>query len=168
MSEYINLQNRLGKTAVVMAIENGNMPAFYELVKLGADLNIVGLYGNAFDVAFRRYLCELSCESRAKAFVNVFLQAGFSLDDPDRKGLRPLMRAVQHGNLAMVKTLIDSGCNVNAQCQNEDGPYLYTPLHFCCARPQTPGASFEIFKMLLTAGADSDMQVGFHFCLRPV
>lgn len=157
MSGYINLQNRLGKTAVVMSIENGNMPAFYELVKLGADLNIVGLYGNAFDVAFRRYLCDLSCESRSQAFVNVFIKAGFNLDSPDRKGLRPLMRAVHHGNIAMVKTLIRNGCDVNAQCENEDGPYLYTPLHFCCARPQTPGTSFEIFKTLLLSGANPDI-----------
>ena len=154
--KYINLQNRIGKTAIIIAIENGNISAFHELVRLGADLRIAGLHGNAFDVAFKTYVCELSYESRALRFVNVFEEAGFHLEQPDRKGLRPLMQAVEQGNLAMVTILLKKGCDVNAQCLNEDGPFLYAPIHFSMLGP-CPTINLTVLDVLIRAGADIDL-----------
>jgi ankyrin repeat protein len=63
-----------------------------------------------------------------------------------------LLAAVRKGDLAAVKTLLDSGANVNAK-----SPYGATPLFFAADR-----GNIEMVKLLIDRGADVNVKDTFY------
>lgn len=70
------------------------------------------------------------------------------IDFQNQKGFSPLMHAVQHENLTMVKLLIEKGANINLVEQNG-----LAALHVACAI-----GSIEIVSILLQEGANPNQK----------
>lgn len=90
--------------------------------------------------------------------VRALLSSGASLDEPDAKGITPLMQAAGMENAAITHLLLSIGADVNKQ-----GHMGQTPLHFAVDSSidgtiQTGGVQgdepTEIIELLLVHGAD--------------
>ncbi|KAE9547995.1 hypothetical protein FO519_008788 [Halicephalobus sp. NKZ332] len=119
------VQNNDGKTAVALAASDSLKAAFLQELIQAIALSNLGR------------VCQLIA-----AGVNVN-----SVDSP-QSGNTPLHYASSFSTEEIVKTLIESGANVNAQNSNKD-----TPLHDAVVKKQE-----KIIKILLDNGADSGIK----------
>src|SRR6478672_7464461 len=79
-------------------------------------------------------------------------RAAAGADDFLKPAQRNLAHAIADGNLASVKSLIPAAGDLN-----EKGPGSETLLRFAVGKASEPGASIEIVKALLDAGANPDV-----------
>lgn len=101
----VNTRNKNGKTALMLAIEKGNVNIVELLTKAGADVNVRN----------KARLTPLMIAAEVKEFeiAKVLIAAGAQVNakGPSEKGT-PLVIAVREGDPRIVKLLIDSGASV--------------------------------------------------------
>lgn len=112
----INYQEpKFGKTLLFIAMWYNQVKVFNLLLSLGADPNIHSTYDGTSP------LIEACKYDLNKEFITILLKYGAKPDDIEvgvrREGNQtrytPLIGAVMYGNINIVKTLVDSGANIN-------------------------------------------------------
>jgi len=104
----LNAQDKKGWTPFMNAIANSEKGCAQKLIDLGADTSIASWYGrNAMHIAAMKGLEDMV---RFLTSTN-----GNLMEGQDKAGWTPLFCAVQHDELKIVKILVASGCNVDAQ-----------------------------------------------------
>ncbi|KAK1240068.1 hypothetical protein MKX08_007510, partial [Trichoderma sp. CBMAI-0020] len=165
----VNLQDKLGDTALIVAAGKGNDDVFNLLLDHHADVKVknkhlelpqhrAALSGHASTITM---LLETGADISAKdgeqrsplhcavaqghaGVIEVLLQAGADIKARNKDGESPLFRAAYEGREAIVKRLLTAGADVEAR--NKDGE---SPLF----RAAYEGRE-AIVEMLLQAGAD--------------
>ncbi|XP_069500318.1 NF-kappa-B inhibitor beta [Ambystoma mexicanum] len=149
-TEFLDLQNDLGQTALHIAVIIG-LPVFAQkLILAGAGLCIPEKAGNT--------VLHLACKEGRRACAEVLLSPKFGkiseiqkvLDCTNYDSFTALHIAVLHKDLVMVKLLLSAGADMNK-------PELScgrSPLHLA-VESQSP----EVVECLLQAGADKDAQM---------
>ena len=111
----VNTQNRNGDTALILAVEGGNMTAIRLLIKKGADVNIQNEVGDtALILAVRR---------GNMTAVRLLIKKGADVNIQNEVGDTALMSAVRYRNMTAVRLLIKKGADVNIQAENGDSAY---------------------------------------------
>jgi ankyrin repeat protein len=87
--------------------------------------------------------------------VAALLDAGSDIEKPGRDGLHPLHNAVVMGHKDIVALLLQKGAVVSAKDQNGRTPLVYFVAN--------AGSDVEIAKLLLTAGADPNIEDADHW-----
>lgn len=104
----LDAQDKKGWTAFMNAIANSEKGCAQKLIQLGADTNVASWYGrNAMHIAAMKGLEDM---------VRFLTSAnGKLMEGHDKAGWTPLFCAVQHDELKIVKILVASGCNIDAE-----------------------------------------------------
>ena len=137
-----------GNTPLHEAVEKGDAEIVKILVAAGADVNAEGFMS--------RTPLTLATEEGATEIVQILLgpgpEAGTSADEEDKEaasapsiGSGALFTAIENGNVALVRLLVEAGADVNAA----EGFGGNTPLHEAVEQGDA-----EIVKILVAAGAD--------------
>lgn len=165
----INLPDKMGDTALLMAAGRGNCDVLNLLLKSHADIQVknkrhelplhrAAHWGSVLAITI---LLEAGADISAKdrenrsplhfavaeghtAAVEVLLEAGAAIDVKNKKGESPLFIAARKGLESIVKILLNAGANV--EVTNEDGE--------SAVWAATRKGNIAVFKMLLEAGAD--------------
>lgn len=133
----INIVNKTGKNAVMLAAGRGNANCLKTLVRLGAKLD---------QKDFRHEgLLIMAVHSQDIDTVKAALEAGVKVDQRDKSKETALFHAIRTGSTDIVKLLINNKADVNKR--NHKGE---TPLAIACQK----GCPDEIIEALLGAGAD--------------
>jgi len=137
----VNLQDRNGWTALMVASHLGYTDIVKLLLGRGADVNLKNRNGES---ALMRAIVAGAVE-----VVTMLLGEGSDVDLPTKDGWSALMFACQNGGeTGIVQQLLDRGVNVNHQ--TKDG---ISALMIACDRNCS-----KIVKMLLDKGADANLQ----------
>jgi ankyrin repeat protein len=80
------------------------------------------------------------------AIIRVLVEAGANVNEPDRRGLTPLVRAITSNSAAVTQTLIELGADVNQADERGN-----TPLHYAALSDY---GETEVVRLLLAAGAN--------------
>ncbi len=131
IQDSINLQDNTGWTALMYAVNKGNLSITQALIAIGADTTIVSSKdGTAWSVSAAN--CRPALQAAAEkatatsnlltalvngdlAGVNSALTAGANINMPDADGLTPLMGAVDTNNLLITQALITAGAKTTPQ-----------------------------------------------------
>jgi len=131
----VNVTDRNGDPAVLVALEGRNMPLFRLLIESGADVNQKGKCESLLAAAVRMQLSEA---------VQLLLEQGAEIT-PDSDG-RPLLQlAVLMNNPEIVKLLLQHGADVKERNELGETPFLLNASSYC---------SESIAEALIDAGAD--------------
>lgn len=80
------------------------------------------------------------------------VDSGFDIDQKDGRGRTALHTAVEHGNLEIVRLLLEKGAKVNAKDK-----YKTTPI-WMLAEADDEQVALEIFQLLISHGADVNIR----------
>ncbi|HEX8179008.1 MAG TPA: ankyrin repeat domain-containing protein [Pyrinomonadaceae bacterium] len=160
----------IAESALVMAVQHGDLPAVQRLLSLGSDVNALdngvdktalmeavtqnnlellhvllgaGAQANVRNDYGQTALMHLR-DNNTPELVRVLTGAGARLNLKDKNGQTALLYAAHWSNAEVVRTLIEAGAKVNAH--NDDGE---TALMLAAA-----DGKLENVKVLLVAGAD--------------
>jgi ankyrin repeat protein len=153
--DYINKQNHIGWTALMLASRNSKTDSSEKTVKMlldaGADVNLQNEDWTALMFASR-----YSNNDSSEKTVKMLLDAGADVNLQNKDGCTALMFASRYSNKysseKTVKMLLDAGVDVDLK--NEDG---WTAL-MLASRYSNNDSSEKTVKMLLDAGADVNLQ----------
>ena len=137
----VNLDRRDkdGRTKLMEAIDNGEKELAEALIAAGADFTIPDYSGEKpFSKAVNQNLFHLAA---------LMAQQGTDVNSVYfiSKEYSPLMSAIEHENVELVKALIDAGANVNFAIRESQISCLYTAVYY---------KQKDIVVMLIEAGAD--------------
>ncbi|CAG5130341.1 unnamed protein product [Candidula unifasciata] len=108
-SEFVNLQNHKGLTALMCAVTSRNITMIKELIAQGANVNIKDANGNT------ALLHSLNQFPAPDDVIPIFLiQSGCDVNCQNRDGLSPLMLAAKNCFKDTISALLDSGAEINA------------------------------------------------------
>ena len=108
----VNMPSKRGGPVAVAAI-SGNVAALKLLVKLGADIRQPGQ---------RKRPIREAAAFATPEIMAAFVELGEAVDQADEDDCTPLYSACQHGNLQVVKYLVEHGADVNQYAR------IFTPL----------------------------------------
>lgn len=144
----INVKNADGKTALMIAAQNGNAPLARLLLAHGAKVD-------ARRLGAETALC-LAADAKHADVVALLLARGANPEVRFGKGQTPLMAAAEHRDRKTVEVLLRHGANVNAR-----NNWQMTALMYAASAPAFYVASAEpsadllgTVQLLLDAGAD--------------
>jgi uncharacterized protein len=168
----VDARNRHTETALIVAVNKGDIPAVRVLLELGADVNVENnsglspLYVAAMrgheDIA--RMLLEAGANVKARkkdgttaliraaasghqGLVSLLLDNGSHIDEKDNLGRTSLMWAASQGGEPVVRLLLSRGANVNIHSSGiGDGA-----LHRACIK-----GCISTVRLLVDCGADVD------------
>jgi len=106
------LANQQGEYALILGARQGRLDVLAFLLRHGADLNLLDLYGNNALWA--------ACFADAADCIGLLLAAGINLDYQNPNGATALIYAASCGKTAVVEQLLQAGAN----------PLLTTPDDF--------------------------------------
>ena len=129
--------NKRYKTALIIACEKNNLEIVKELLKEGADANML----DQFNCSPLMYACKNANLEMAKELI----KKGANVNERDNYGVTPLMMSCKRHSLEIVKELIKQGASIN----EEDKYYAHTPLIEACL-----SQNLEIVEELIKNGAD--------------
>ena len=173
----VNVQDNLGKTALMLAARNGHTHTVRLLIQNDADVNLqsslaagpgyTALMGAAKEghLEIVKLLIEAGAEINAQnhdgktalvyaakyghdEIVKILIEKGVNIHHQDQDGISVLMYAVGKDHSMICQVLIDAGVNVNTE-DSED----FTPLMYASQNGHT-----EITKKLLDKGTDVNAQ----------
>ena len=102
----IDRQNKNGKTALMIAVENGHVEKTRIFLQNGADVNIQD--------SCRNTAVMLAVKAGGSRCLSLLIEAGSDVNAPDRSRFNSLlMLAVSAGNDECVKVLTEAGADVN-------------------------------------------------------
>jgi ankyrin repeat protein len=116
------------------------------LLAAGADVN---------EKVRRDYPLNIAATFGPAEMVSILLEAGADIEKPGRDGLQPLHNAVAMGDKDIVALLLQKGASVAAKDQQGRTPLVYFTAN--------AGTDIEIAKLLLTAGADPNIEDADHW-----
>jgi ankyrin repeat protein len=128
----------VGSTALMYAIRNGKLECVDELIRLGADVNIINNNG-----ATPLYIALINGN---REIVKMLIARGADVNAV-KDGMPLLHRAIMNKQVECSYELLNSNVNINAQDMNG-----LTPLHHAVITN-----SLELVKALLQKGADSNI-----------
>ncbi len=135
----VNIQDKLGRTALHQAASRGNIDAINTLLSRGAKINARSDSG--WTALF--FVGGVHCD-----VVKVLVDAGADINIQDKNGLTALHKAVSNKDIDLVKELLSNGADVNTQDKNGE-----TALH-----DAVRGWNLDIVKELLSHDADVNLQ----------
>ena len=113
----VNARDEMGKTALVHAVDRGDVAVVEALLQAGADASIADEKGTtALMYALQEpspYNREGSTELRVAAAQLLLKGKVGDVNAQNENGETPLMRAVDLGEIEIVKSLLDRGANIN-------------------------------------------------------
>lgn len=131
----VNVTDKFGRTALMLAVLNKHVELVEILLDAGAKVNTADVDGNTpFMLSISTGIIEL---------VKILLDAGANVNAANKQGDTPLMWAVL-GHVKIADMLLDMGVNVHAV--NKRG---YTALHLAQAAVDSPDDSCKILKRYL-------------------
>ena len=150
------LAERMGQGAFDLQDNHGTTPLLYasmagsiDIVKFGVEFGTQAL--NMADDDGRTPLSQFTFKDEDEDVnicdVEFLLDSGANVDVSDEDVFTPLMYAVYHGKVDLVKVLIGSGANVCIS--SRDG---WKPIHIACRN--TVNHQVEILQRLIEAGGD--------------
>ena len=153
----VNVEDRDGMTALMMASENGHIDLSGELITAGANVNAQALRGNS------GLICAAS--KGHNDCVKKLLEHGNNVNVPGIYGDTALMHAAKNGNKECLEVLIHCGADPNVQNDDDDaaksvnrkdGEFWFSKLHKgTTALVYTAyQRSVDCLKILIRAGAD--------------
>lgn len=101
----LNLKNKKGKNALMLAARSGNFYYVEKLLSLGVDVNEIDENG--------RNALMLASVKGDILLINKLIEAGADFKLKDKKGWNALMIAAQKNKLNVVKRLIEAGIEIN-------------------------------------------------------
>jgi len=167
---YINEVSLRNQTALYAAVGRDNIVIFEELLKHGADINLLSddgpplheatfndneemvqlLLSHSADVSVRGQYGRTALHvafmhtSGDNGVIPSLLDAGADINDKDHFGLTSFLLAVQAGEAVLIQKSIESGANINAVSDAGE-----TALHLA-----VQNSGVEVLQMLLDAGLD--------------
>ncbi len=142
----IEVEDGLGRTALLVAAMFAGQPMVQTLLARGASINAVDhCHESALMIASRRYDYTV-----AAAVVQTLLAFGAPLDLVCQDGETALHYAAYDSSARVVAILLEAGCQVNAQ--EKKGR---SPLHLVCARVDDDAV--PIARLLLDHGASTSL-----------
>lgn len=154
--DTVDLRDESGRTGLMLACEHAHDECVRTLLRAGADVNARDLNGfNALRCCLGRPRCmRLILDAGADVFEPLdedWLEDVEWLDEEDYDDwefhLPVLNWAVEQGDTACTRMLIDAGSSIEVPCTEEGN----TPLMDACQ-----GGHVDIVRMLLDAGADEE------------
>ena len=123
----VNVRNIDGETALIRAVENGNIDISKMLVEAGADVNVRNNDGNTALILASRTGKEAIVEMLLTdnsywdddGIYRIVMVWGTDVNARNNDGETALIRAVENGNIDISKMLLDAGADVNVR--NNDG-----------------------------------------------
>ena len=137
----VNIQDKNGITAMMIAAENGYLELLRELKQAGADVNIQNYYGDT----------ALMCATKKEQHncVQKLLEFGANINTKGEDGQTALMHAVVNNDDDMLHTLIKAGANLNVQ---DDGG--------CSIMVYATNGHLNSLDILLNAGSEVNVPGG--------
>ena len=136
----VNDTNKVGETALMIALLNGHVKCVGPLIEAGADLNMFSDEGMTA-------LLTAAWEGHDDS-VDKLIKAGADLNLVDDIGVTPLMNAAQAGNVNCVNVLIEAGADVNA-CDKGFRTALHNAAYY---------VQYKCIDLLLKAGVDVNIK----------
>ncbi|MBO7642238.1 MAG: ankyrin repeat domain-containing protein [Alphaproteobacteria bacterium] len=112
-----NIEDLNRKTALMIAVEKGNLKIVTELVKSGADPDIQDKN--------RKTILRLAVEKGNLEIIKELVNYSKNLNCKDYNGQTALMLAVSKGNVNLVNLLIEKGADVNARDNNDKTALMF-------------------------------------------
>ena len=149
----INTKNKSGKTALMIACQNGNFEIAIALIKNGTDLNIKDSKGkmalnyivdNNRNKDSETFLIW-ACKNGNLEMVKLLISKGSNLNARDKDDNTALISASSSGHLEVVKCLIENGLNIE-----DKNKYGYTALKIASLE-----GNFEIVKYLISTDTNA-------------
>ncbi len=122
----INGQDKEQRTALMLAVNRGLVPAVELLVKLGADIHLVSLDND-------KNALHMAAEVGNREIAEILLKHGAKIDTADANGVTALMHAAANGHSDVADLLLSRGASINLA---DNGGW--TALHWNAATSQ-PG-----------------------------
>jgi len=104
----LNLPDAKGRTPLLRAIETRNAGSALSFIKRGADVNMKDARGRS---ALHMLTATGMTEYETKLVLEKLIAAGADVDSHDAAGNTPLMDAIAHGRMMMVKLLLNAGAD---------------------------------------------------------
>lgn len=140
-SSIVNASNNKGELPIHLAVRIRNTHAIKLLLQHGASLlDETVSHDIVLFISIQR-----SDYQMVKNLVRLFYA---NVNVGNSMGVTPLHVAIETGNLAMIKLLIELGANVNLRCANGS-----TPIHYAVSR-----GNYSAAKLLLKYGANVNTQ----------
>ncbi len=136
----VNVQNRDGETALMLAIENGDQEAVRKLIEAGADVNVQ----NSWD----KTALILAAKKGDRWSLQKLIEAGADVNVQNRDGETALMLAVKRGDQEAVRKLIEAGADVNVQDRSGNTALMMV----------AKNGDQEAVQKLIEEGADVNLQ----------
>lgn len=127
----VNDTDASGCTALFMAVKHNRLDNALLLLEYGADIHITNNIGqNLFHAALLMpsgmFKYDLIRRNDAvRSFMNLFIQLGLSINDPDNAGQSPLHYAARQGEDKLIEYLLDNGAEINARDNRGRSPLSY-------------------------------------------
>ena len=134
----INQRNNQGATPLMCIAQQGHPETVRSLLELGADVNVVDVYGNTA----LHWACA---KGDFPLIAEILVSNGANINQRENQGITPLMAAVMVGHIEAARKLLELGADTHVL--DMEGK---SALHFSCAKGDFP----KIVDMLLTNGAD--------------
>ena len=158
LNNIINYPNKLGKTALIYACENGKLDIVNKLLEKGAAVDKVDNDNNT--------IFNFACNNGNLEIVNSLLKKISSFGEnyitnfinyPNKLGKTALIYACENGNSEIVNKLLEKGASVNLDCNNifnkllitDNLLYCKTALMYACEN-----GKLDIVNALLNKNAD--------------
>lgn len=108
----VNLQDTLGKTALMYAVLSGQQVVVEQLLGCGADVGLVDQEGN-IALSYAAMSQQEGCEVYVHQLVRAGLDRRVSVDHQNLRGLTPLLIAAQGGNVEVAHVLVEAGASLS-------------------------------------------------------
>ena len=151
-----------GRTALSEALRRGHLDIAAELIARGASVNApVGDFSNVYvenppgDIEHEITPLILAIAGGFIAFAHDLITRGADVNARPADHCEPaLAKAVRHGNVGLVRALIDKGANLEAAFEHEQPEFMDEPIaDFTSLRLACRLGRADIVRLLLAAGA---------------
>ncbi|MFA5999287.1 MAG: ankyrin repeat domain-containing protein [Candidatus Babeliales bacterium] len=144
-----NVQANCGCTPLKIAAQNGHAEVLRALLAAHADLNATDANGFTH--------LHVAAEKGNVEIVRALLTARANLNAADASGFTPLHMAAQNGHVETVRELVAAHADLNIQT-NKGSTSLHTAVRENSFETAVRRNSFEIVRILLAAGANSEIR----------
>ena len=139
-----NVENCAGQTVLTYAALLGMHECMHVLARLGADVNMISMYGGTPLTFVCSDIDDFTTEAQ------ILIEEGADVERPDEDGCRPVIAACENKKFDILRLLVNAGADIN--CADQHG---VTPLMHCVENQDT-----QCVKLLTQNYVDTDIQDG--------